>query len=72
MPWYIGYFNKNNKKIRGSIIVVITFLPLWNGCLFCEWFENTTRMQVIIFNVYIKIIYYTLFPALFNLGWASV
>lgn len=31
IPWYIG----------GYIIVVLTFLPLWNGCLFCNWFGDS-------------------------------
>ena len=42
----------------------ISYIFIFQSCLFCEWFDMD--------NQGMKIFYYVLFPSLFNVGWASL
>jgi len=69
----VGYLSdKYNFKIGrrkfwyilGFIIEAVCFLMIYRNCLICELFNDYS------FNM--KMFYYSLFPAFFNIGWAMV
>lgn len=43
-------------------MVVVCFYFIFLPCQFCIWFSNTTP---------VRLLYYILFPSLFNVGWAA-
>ncbi|CAD8211174.1 unnamed protein product [Paramecium pentaurelia] len=63
IPWYIG----------GYVVIIFSFLPVWNGNLIFDWMSlrNNNLVQVSYQNQR-KTIYYTVFSAIFNFGWASL
>ena len=62
-PWYIF----------GTLLIIPSFLLTFNKCVFCDliWGEDSTACNNNVSNI-IYYLYYMLFPALFNIGWAAV
>jgi Na+/melibiose symporter-like transporter len=50
--------------IFGFIIEVVSFIMIYRDCLLCSIFNN--------YSFEMRFFYYSLFPALFNFGWAMV
>ncbi len=67
-PWYSDLFlkapNPKSRYIFGFVLVTVCFIFIFQECLFCEWFNSTSKG--------LRIFYYTFFPAAFNVGWAAV
>lgn len=55
-PWYIA----------GTIMVAVCFIFIFQPCFFCSKSASEEDQKVT------KIIYYVMFPSLFNVGWAFV
>ncbi|CAD8120093.1 unnamed protein product [Paramecium sonneborni] len=70
----VGYYSDRTKTsigkripwyIGGYFVIIFSFLPVWNGNLLLDWMGVQD-------NVVVQAIYYTVFPAVFNFGWASL
>lgn len=54
-PWYFA----------GTIIVIISYIFIFENCLFSYVFHNVDEKIL-------KVCYYSIFGALFNIGWAFI
>ncbi|CAD8107300.1 unnamed protein product [Paramecium primaurelia] len=70
----VGYYSDRTKTsigkripwyIGGYFVIIFSFLPVWNGNLILDWMNVKD-------NTVVQAIYYTVFPAIFNFGWASL
>ncbi|CAD8115390.1 unnamed protein product [Paramecium sonneborni] len=70
----VGYYSDRTKTsigkripwyIGGYFVIIFSFLPVWNGNLLLDWMGVND-------NTIVQAIYYTVFPAVFNFGWASL